>query len=89
MEALVLLKWRRDGQGFQARPIPAAAALDDLQLVYKNLGAFDLDRRPGSAVTGDERARFEALFQRVTVLEITGRVSFETLVRTIADLLSA
>ena len=88
MEALVLLKWRRDGEGFQARAISAAAALDDLALVYKNLGAFDLDRRPGSAVTDDERARFEALFRRVTVLEITGRVSFETLVRTIADLLS-
>ena len=72
--------------GFQAREIPAAAALDDLPLVYKNLGAFDLDRQPGSVVTDEERARFDALFRRVTVLEVAGRVSFEALVRTIADL---
>ncbi|PYM92321.1 MAG: hypothetical protein DME04_15990 [Candidatus Rokuibacteriota bacterium] len=54
----------------------------------QNLGAFDLDRRPGAAVTDAERARFEALFRRVAVLEVTGRVSFESLVRTISDLLS-
>jgi HprK-related kinase B len=81
MEALVLLKWRRDGQGFRVRPIPAAAAL-----VYKNLGAFDLDRRAGSAVDAAERARFATLFDRVAVLEITGGVSFEALVGTIDDL---
>src|SRR6266446_2419437 len=87
MEALVLLKWRRDGQGFLARPISAAAALDDLPLVYKNLGAFDLDRSPGSTVTADERARFEALFRRVIVLEVTWGVDFEALVLTISGLL--
>ena len=88
MEALVLLKWRRDGQGLDVRHLSVGEALEALPLVYKNLGAFDLDRTPGSGITDAERDRYRELFGRVTVVEVTGRVDFARLVPVIDQLLS-
>jgi HprK-related kinase B len=88
MEALVLLKWRRDGQGLSVRRPSVDEALSALPLVYKNLGAFDLHRSPGTGIDDAERACYRELFGRVTVLEVTGRVDFTGLVPVVDDLLS-
>lgn len=88
MEALVLLRWRRDGQGLDVRRLSVDEALAALPLVEKNLGAFDLDRSPGTGITDAERASYRELFGRVTVVEITGRVDFTGLVAVVDDLLS-
>jgi len=89
MDALVLLKWRRDGRGLDIRRLSADDALAALPLVYKNLGAFDLDRVPGTAMTGAEREAFRELFGRVAVVEVTGGVDFGGLVGVVDKLLSA
>jgi HprK-related kinase B len=88
MVALVLLKWRRDGHGLDVRRITVEEALAALPLVYKNLGAFDLDRAPGSGITEAERDCYRELFGRVRVLEVTGGVDFAGLVGVIDGLLS-
>ena len=88
MEALVLLRWRRDGQGLDVRRLSVDEALAALPLVYKNLGAFDLDRAPGSGITDAERACYRELFGRITVAEVTGRIDFSALVPVIDELLS-
>src|SRR5262249_35661034 len=88
MEALVLLKWRRDGQGLDVRRLSVDEALAALPLVYKNLGAFDLDRIPGAGITDAERACYRELFSRVTVAEVTGRVDFSGLVPVVDQLLA-
>jgi HprK-related kinase B len=88
MEALVLLKWRRDGLGLDVRRLSVDEALAALPLVEKNLGAFDLDRAPGYGTTETERERYRELFGRVTVVEVTGRVDFSALVPLVDELLS-
>jgi HprK-related kinase B len=89
MVALVLLRWQRDGQGFVVRRLSVEEALEALPLVYKNLGAFDLDRPPLLPMTDAERERYRALFERVTLVEVTGRTEFSALVKTVDHLLSA
>jgi HprK-related kinase B len=89
MEALVLLKWRRDGLELDVRRLSVDEALAALPLVYKNLGAFDLDRAPGATMTDAEREAFRALFGRVAVVEVTGGVDFGGLVGIVDKLLSA
>ena len=88
MEALVLLKWHRDGRGLDVRRLSVDEALAALPLVYKNLGAFDLDRPAGAGITDAERACYRELFSRVTVAEVTGRVDFSGLVPVVDQLLS-
>jgi HprK-related kinase B len=89
METLVLLKWRRGGLGLDVRRLSVDEALAALTLVYKNLGAFDLDRAPGAAMTGTERDAFREIFGRVAVVEVTGGVDFGGLVGIVDKLLSA
>ena len=89
MEALVLLRWRRDGRGLDVRPLSVDEALSALPLVYKNLGAFDLDRAPGAATTQAERDGYRELFSRISVVEVTGAVDFQGLVGIVDKLLSA
>ena len=88
MVALVLLKWRRDGRGLDVRRLSVEEALEALPLVYKNLGAFDLDRVPGSGITDGELACYRELFSRVKVVEVTGGVDFEGLVGVVDRLLT-
>jgi HprK-related kinase B len=91
MQALVLLKWHRDGQGFAVRRLEVAEALANLPLFRKDLGVFDLDcparpgRSPERAV--DRLSRFADLLGRVRVVEITGRTDFAALVDAVGDLL--
>jgi len=87
METLVLLKWRRDGQGSRVRSLAPEDALADLPYFYKNLGAFDPDRPAGSPITNSERARYGELLGRVRVVEVTGRVDFKALVGLVEQLL--
>jgi len=89
MEALVLLRWRRDGRGLDVRRLSVDEALAALPLVYKNLGAFDLDRAPGTAMTQVELDGYRELFGRVSVIEVTGGVDFGGLVGIVDKLLSA
>jgi HprK-related kinase B len=89
MEALVLLKWRRDGLGLDIRQLSVDEAFAALPLVYKNLGAFDLDRAPGAAMTDAERDAFRELFGQVAVVEVTGRIDFDGLVGVVDKLLSS
>jgi len=42
--------------GLDLRRLSVEEALEALPLVYKNLGAFDLDRVPGSGITDGELA---------------------------------
>jgi hypothetical protein len=70
------------------RRLSVDEALAALPLVEKNLGAFDLDRAPGSGTTEAERERYRELFGRVTVVEVTGRVDFSALVPLVDELLS-
>jgi HprK-related kinase B len=88
LEVLVLLKWRRDGQGLSVRRVELDEALADLPYFYKNLGAFDPDRPPKSPVTTSERARYAELLARVRVVKVTGRVDFKALVGLVEQLLS-
>jgi len=89
MDALVLLRWRRAGQGLDVRRLSVDEALAALPLVYKNLGAFDLDRVPGAAMTAADLAGYRELFGRVAVVEVTGGVNFAALVGVVDKLLSA
>jgi HprK-related kinase B len=89
MEALVFLKWRRDDRGLDVRRLSVAEALAALPLVYKNLGAFDLDRAPGVVTTESEHDVYRELFGRVTVVEVTGGVDFGGLAGVVDRLLSA
>jgi HprK-related kinase B len=89
MEALVFLKWRRDDRGLDVRRLSVAEALAALPLVYKNLGAFDLDRAPGVVTTESEHDVYRELFGRVTVVEVTGGVDFGGLAGVVDWLLSA
>ena len=88
MVALVFLKWRRDGREIDVRRLTVEEALASLPLVYKNLGAFDLDRAPGSGMADAERDRYAQLYDRVTLVEITGGVDFSALVGVVDRLLS-
>jgi len=85
--AVVLLKWRRDGEGFAVRRVTTADALADLPLFAKTLGAFDLDRPPHAPITSAERARYGELLDRVRLVEVVGRVDFAALVTLAGDLL--
>jgi HprK-related kinase B len=87
MEALVLLKWRRDGEGLRVRRLSPGESLADLEYFYKNLGAFDVDRPPQTAITEAERGRYVALLEGVAVVEVTGRVEFKALVGLVDHLL--
>jgi HprK-related kinase B len=88
MKALILLRWRRDGTGLGIRRLGVAEGIDALPLVYKSLGAFDLDREPAGPVTDDELDRYRDLFGRVALVEITGKVDFKSLVGIVDDLLA-
>jgi len=88
MVALILLRWRRDGTGLGIRRLTVAEGIDALSLVYKSLGAFDLDREPAAPVTEDELERYRELFGRVSLVEITGKVDFKALVGIVDDLLA-
>jgi len=88
MKALILLRWRRDGTGLGIRQLSVAEGIDALPLVYKSLGAFDLDRAPASPMTDDELDRYRDLFGRVALVEITGKVDFKALVGIVDDLLA-
>jgi hypothetical protein len=89
MAAMVLSKWRRDGLGLDVRRLSVDEALAALPLVYKNLGAFDLDRAPGAVTTGAERDAYRELFGRVAVVEVTGGVDFGGLIGVVDRLLSS
>ena len=87
----MLLKWRREGQGWNARRIEAAEGLANLPLYGKDLGAFDLARPALAPRTAEQvverRARFADLLGRVRIVEVTGRPDFPALVDVVADLL--
>ena len=89
MVALVLLKWRRDGRGLDVRRLTVEEGLAALPIVYKNLGAFDLDRAPGSGMTVAERECYARIYGRVTLVEVTGGIDFAALVGVVDGLLSA
>jgi len=88
MKALILLRWRRDGTGLGIRRLTVAGGIDALPLVYKSLGAFDLDREPAGPMTDEELVRYGELFARVALVEITGKVDFKALVGIVDDLLA-
>jgi hypothetical protein len=69
------------------RRLRVEEALDALPPVYKNLGAFDLDRTPGTPMADAEREHYGELFSRVALVEVTGRVDFGALVGVIDRLL--
>jgi len=56
------------------RRSPRGEGLADLELFYKNLGAFDVDRPAQATITEAERGRHAALLEGVAVVGVTGRV---------------
>jgi HprK-related kinase B len=88
LHALVLLRWRRDGHGLRVERLDAGAALQRLEVFRKDLGAFDLDRTPGTALTTVELYGYRALVAAVPVLELSGRVDFRALVGAVAAILA-
>ena len=88
MQALVLLRWQRDGQGLHVERLTPSAALQRLDVFRKDLGAFDLDRPSRTLVTGAELEGYRALVSTVPVLEVTGRVDFRALVGAAAAILA-
>ena len=89
MVELIFLRWRRGDEGFHVRRLSIEQALEALPLVYKNLGAFDLDCPTGSAISDAERDGYREVFRRVALVEVTGRVDFAALVKTVHGLLLA
>jgi HprK-related kinase B len=87
--ALVLLKWRLDGEGFSIRRLELAEAMADLPLFQKDLGVFDPDRPPGQTEAPAAIARYAAVLEQVTLLEVTGRINFPGLVDLVADVLGS
>jgi HprK-related kinase B len=88
MRALVLLRWRRDGDGLRVERLAPAVALQRLEVYRKDLGAFDLDRAPGAPATAAELQGYRALVAAVPVLEVAGRVDFRALVGLVAAILA-
>jgi HprK-related kinase B len=87
MDALILLKWRFDGEGFRARPLSTSDALASVHLFHKDLGAFDPD--VAAATDPIELARYHALLSRLEVVEVLGRTDFPALRQLVADLSGA
>jgi HprK-related kinase B len=88
MQVLALVKWRLEGEAFGIRRLDTAEALTNLPFLYKDLGAFDLDRPPRGRAAIGPMADYAELFRRVTVIEVTGRVDFAALVDFVGDLLA-
>jgi len=85
--ALVLLRWRVDGEAFQSRRLDSAEALAALPLYYKDLGAFDLGRPIRAERSVDRRAAYSELLDGLTVIEVRGRWDFAALGELVSDLL--
>jgi HprK-related kinase B len=88
MQALVLLRWSRDGVGLRVDRLAPDAALERLDLFRKDLGAFDLDRTPGAPPTASELDGYRALVSRVPVFEVAGRIDFRALVGAVTTILA-
>lgn len=88
LAALVVLTWRPAGTGLTVRPLDRSEALACLPLVRKDLGVFDLDRRRRADAVREVLA-YSALFSRIAVAEVSGRVDFPALVPIVRDLVRA
>jgi HprK-related kinase B len=88
MRALVLLRWRRDGDGLRIERLAPAAVLDRLDVFRKDLGAFDLDRPAGAPPTPAELDGYRRLVATVPVFEVEGRVDFRALVGVVSTILA-
>src|SRR5262249_35190225 len=86
--ALVVLTWRPAGEGLTVRRLDRSEALACLPLIRKDLGVFDLDRRRREDSVREVLA-YSALFSRLAVIEVGGRVDFQALPSIVNDLLAA
>jgi HprK-related kinase B len=84
---LLVLTWRPTGTGLSVRRLDRSEALACLPLVRKDLGVFDTDRRRREAAVREVLA-YSALFARITVIEVSGRVDFPALVPIVDELLA-
>ena len=85
--ALVVLTWRPTGSGLTVRRLDRSEALACLPLIRKDLGVFDLARRRREDAVREILA-YSALFTRIAVVEVSGRVDFPALVPIVEDLLA-
>jgi HprK-related kinase B len=88
LRALVLLRWRREGDGLRLRHLDVEQALGAIPLVHKDLGIFDLDRPAGAPPAPVDRPRYAALFERVAVVEVTGRARPGALADIVGELIA-
>ena len=86
--ALVVLTWRPTDAGLTVRRLDRSEALACLPLFRKDLGVFDVDRRRREDAVREVLA-YSALFSRIAVVEVSGRVDFGALVPIAEDLLAA
>jgi HprK-related kinase B len=88
LHGLIVLTWRPAGAGLTVRALDRPEALACLPLIRKDLGAFDPEgRRRGAAVR--EVLAYSALFGRIPVVEVSGRVEFSALGPIVDDLLGS
>jgi len=86
--ALVVLTWRPAGAGLAVRALDRSEALACLPLIRKDLGVFDLDRRRRQDSVREVLA-YSALFSRIAVIAISGRVDFAALAPVVSEALAA
>jgi hypothetical protein len=86
--ALVVLTWRPAGTGLAVRRLDRSEALACLPLIRKDLGVFDLDRRRRQDSVREVLA-YSALFSRIAVVEVGGRVDFSALPPVVTELLTS
>lgn len=82
-----MLTWRPTGAGLTIRRLDRSEALACLPLVRKDLGVLHLDRRRREDSVREVLA-YSALFSRIAVIEVAGRVDFAALVPLVDELLS-
>jgi HprK-related kinase B len=85
---LILLNWRWGGQGWEVRRLSAEEALDWVEVLHRDMGAYGLERDPGSR-TAPDRKIYREIFERIAVVEISGGVDFAKLVETVKGLQAA
>ena len=87
LRGLVMLGWQLDGDATRVRLLDADEAMSRRAMFRSSLKTFDLQRPLGAPPSPDEDARWAELLERLTIVEISGRVNFPFLVDAVRDLL--
>src|SRR5262249_22962423 len=87
LRALVLLRWRGDGDPLHCRRLDSAQALAAGPVFYKDLGVFGLDRPIRAERAADRLSAYAELLSSLRVVEVRGRWDFAALGQVVSELL--